>query len=96
MNEETLKEFDDTMIKDWLDADSCSDLLPSKFNYADMIWIGKLLNPRIESLLLSKITQAKIEGLKGAKQMYLDSYDKSPFEDFLPAINLKIKQLEDK
>ena len=53
--------FDETMIEDWLDADSHSGKLPSKFNFDDLQLIGELLNPEIKKLLDN---QQALRGLK--------------------------------
>jgi len=59
--EKVLAEFEETMIEDWLDADSHSNKLPAKFNFADCQLIGELLNPRLKSFLATSISQAVAE-----------------------------------
>ena len=70
-NKEVEKEFDETMVEDWLDLDAHSNRLPVKFNFSDLQNIGELLNPRIKALIKSqnlKLYNKIIEGVEKDKK----------------------------
>lgn len=72
------KEFDETMVEDWLDADSHSGRLPSKFNFSDLQLIGKLLNPNIKQFLSKKLEEQAREFKKcvpAKRPEWIEAYD---------------------
>ena len=54
------KDFDETMVEDWLDADYHSNRLPLKFDFADMQLIGELLNPNIKAYS-AKLAEKRVQ-----------------------------------